>query len=78
MQKDIIMTYNTVISERTINAECNPDAQNVNVLTLIMSFVFYYFIKLKIAIPTKDKNLIAEIKDLFNDPSFIRTIKEGA
>ena len=78
MQKDIITTYNTVISERTINAECNPDAQNVNVLTLIMSFVFYYFIKLKIAIPTKDKNLIAEIKDLFNDPSFIRTIKEGA
>ncbi|MGQ4006206.1 hypothetical protein QIW49_06935 [Francisellaceae bacterium CB300] len=78
MQKDIIATYKTVVSERTINAECNPDAQNVNVLTLIMTFVFYYFIKLKIAIPTKDKNLIAEIKDLFNDPSFIRTIKEGA
>ncbi len=46
MQKDII-TYKTVVSERTINAECNPDAQNVNVLTLIMTFVFYYFIKLK-------------------------------
>ena len=78
MQKDIIRTYKTVVSERTINSECNPDAQNVNVLTLIMSFVFYYFIKLKIAIPTKDKNLIAEIKELFNEPNFIRTIKEGA
>jgi RNA polymerase-associated protein len=77
MQKDIIKTYKTVVNERAINAECNPDAQNVNVLTLIMTFVFYYFIKLKIAIPTKDKNIIAEIKDLFNDPSFIKTIKEG-
>ena len=77
MQKDIIKTYKTVMNERAINAECNPDAQNVNVLTLIMTFIFYYFIKLKIAIPTKDKNIIAEIKDLFNDPSFIKSIKEG-
>ena len=77
MQKDIIKTYKTVVNERAINAECNPDAQNVNVLTLIMTFIFYYFIKLKIAIPTKDKNIIAEIKDLFNDPSFIKSIKEG-
>lgn len=78
MQTDLIKTYKTVVSERTINAECNPDAQNVNVLTLIMTFVFYYFVKNKIAILTKDKNLIVEIKDLFNDPNFIKTIKEGA
>lgn len=78
MQKDLVSTYKTVVSEREINAESNPDAQNVNVLTLIITFIFYYFIKLKIAIPTKDKNLIAEIKDLFNEPNFIKTIKEGA
>jgi RNA polymerase-associated protein len=78
MQKNLIKTYKTVASEKTINAESNPDAQNVNVLTLIMTFVFYYFIKFKIAIPTKDKNLIAEIKELFNDSNFIKTIKEGA
>lgn len=78
MQKDIISTYNTIVSEREINAVSNPDAQNVNVLTLVVTFIFYYFIKLKIAIPTKDKNLIAEIKDLFNEPNFIKTIKEGA
>ena len=77
MQKDLIKTYKIIVSERMINAECNPDAQNVNVLILIMTFIFYSFIKLKIAIPTKDKNLIAEIKELFNDPSFIKTIKEG-
>lgn len=80
MQKDIISTYRTIVSEREINAESNPDAQNVNVLTLIITFVFYYFIKLKISIPTKDKNVIAEIKELFSEPNFIRTIKgeEGA
>lgn len=78
MQKDIIETYKTIVSEREINAESNPDAQNVNVLTLIITFVFYYFIKLKISIPTKDKNIIAEIKDLLSDPNFIRTIKGEA
>jgi len=75
MQKDIISTYRTIVSEREINAESNPDAQNINVLTLIITFVFYYFIKLKISIPTKDKNVISEIKELFNEPYFIRTIK---
>lgn len=79
MQKDIINTYKTIVSEREINAESNPDAQNINVLTLIITFVFYYFIKLKIAIPTKDKNIIKEIKDLLSEPNFIKTIKgEGA
>ncbi|AIT10273.1 hypothetical protein LO80_03065 [Candidatus Francisella endociliophora] len=79
MQKDIISTYRTIVSEREINAESNPDAQNINVLTLIITFVFYYFIKLKISIPTKDKNVIAEIKELLSEPNFIRTIKgEGA
>jgi len=45
------------------------------VLTLIMTFVFYYFIKLKISIPTKDKNLIKEIKNLFVDSNFIKIVK---
>ncbi|QIV95639.1 RNA polymerase-associated protein [Allofrancisella inopinata] len=78
MQKELIKTYKTVINERDINAESNPDSQNINVLTLIMTFVFYYFIKLKIAIPTKDKNIIKEIKALFNEPNFVKTIKDGA
>lgn len=78
LQKNIMETYKTVVNERKINFESNPDAQNVNVLTLIMTFVFYYFIKLKISIPTKDKNLIKEIKELFNNPNFVKTIKEGA
>ena len=76
MQKSIIQTYRTVINERITNAESNPNAQNINVLTLIMTFIFYYFINLKISIPTKDKNLIQEIKKLFKEPEFIRTIKE--
>ena len=75
MQRDIISTYKTIVSEREINAESNPDAQNVNVLTLIITFVFYYFIKLKISIPTKDKNIIKEIKKLLSEPNFIKTIK---
>ena len=75
MQRDIISTYKTIVSEREINAESNPDAQNINVLTLIITFVFYYFIKLKISIPTKDKNIIKEIKELLNEPNFIKTIK---
>lgn len=75
MQRDIISTYKTIVSEREINAESNPDAQNINVLTLIITFVFYYFIKLKISIPTKDKNIIKEIKELLSEPSFIKTIK---
>ncbi|WP_150468563.1 glutathione S-transferase N-terminal domain-containing protein [Francisella sp. SYW-9] len=79
MQKDLISTYRTIVNEREVNAESNPDAQNINVLTLIITFVFYYFIKLKISIPTKDKNIIKEIKDLLSEPSFIKTIKgEGA
>ena len=78
MQKDIIETYRTICNERSANAETNPDAQNVNVLTLIITFVFYYFIKLKIAIPTKDKNTIKEIKELFTNSNFIKIIKEGA
>ena len=79
MQKDLMSTYRTIVNEREINAESNPDAQNINVLTLIITFVFYYFIKLKIAIPTKDKNIIKEIKDLLSEPNFIKTIKgEGA
>ena len=76
MQLNIVQTYKTVISERSINAESNPNSQNINVLTLIMTFVFYYFIQLKISIPTKDKNLIQEIKNLFIEPFFIKTIKE--
>lgn len=40
MQKDLVSTYKTVVSEREINAESNPDAQNVNVLTLIITFIF--------------------------------------
>ena len=76
MQQNIVQTYKTVINEREINAESNPNAQNINVLTLIMTFVFYYFIQLKISIPTKDKNLIQEIKNLFIEPFFIKTIKE--
>ena len=75
MQRDIISTYKTIVSEREINAESNPDAQNINVLTLIITFVFYYFIKLKISIPTKDKNIIKEIKELLSEPNFIKTIK---
>lgn len=79
MQKDLISTYRTIVNEREVNAESNPDAQNINVLTLIITFVFYYFIKLKISIPTKDKNIIKEIKDLLSEPNFIKTIKgEGA
>jgi RNA polymerase-associated protein len=79
MQKDLISTYRTIVNEREVNAESNPDAQNINVLTLIITFVFYYFIKLKISIPTKDKNIIKEIKELLSEPSFIKTIKgEGA
>lgn len=79
MQKDLMSTYRTIVNEREINAESNPDAQNINVLTLIITFVFYYFIKLKISIPTKDKNIIKEIKDLLSEPNFIKTIKgEGA
>ncbi|MED7789289.1 hypothetical protein [Francisella sp. 19X1-34] len=79
MQKDLINTYRTIVNEREVNAESNPDAQNINVLSLIITFVFYYFIKLKISIPTKDKNIIKEIKDLLSEPSFIKTIKvEGA
>ncbi|WP_082343469.1 transcriptional regulator MglA [Francisella persica] len=75
MQRDIISTYKTIVSEREINAESNPDAQNINVLTLIITFVFYYLIKLKISIPTKDKNIIKEIKELLSEPNFIKTIK---
>ena len=75
LQKNIIDIYKTVSNERRANAETNPDAQNVNVLTLIMTFVFYYFIKLKISIPTKDKNLIKEIKGLFSDSNFIKIVK---
>lgn len=75
MQRDIISTYKTIVREREINAESNPDAQNINVLTLIITFVFYYFIKLKISIPTKDKNIIKEIKKLLSEPNFIKTIK---
>lgn len=75
MQRDIISTYKTIVSEREINAESNPDAQNINVLTLIITFVFYYFIKLKISIPTKDKNIIKKIKELLSEPNFIKTIK---
>lgn len=75
MQRDIISTYKTIVSEREVNAESNPDAQNINVLTLIITFVFYYFIKLKISIPTKDKNIIKEIKELLSEPNFIKTIK---
>lgn len=79
MQKDLISTYRTIVNEREVNAESNPDAQNINVLTLIITFVFYYFIKLKISITTKDKNIIKEIKDLLSEPNFIKTIKgEGA
>ncbi|MED7820175.1 MULTISPECIES: transcriptional regulator MglA [unclassified Francisella] len=79
MQKNLISTYRTIVSERELNAESNPDAQNINVLTLIITFVFYYFIKMKISIPTKDKNIIKEIKDLLSEPNFIKTIKgEGA
>ena len=77
MQDAIIETYKVVVRERETNAESNPDAQNVNVLTLVMTFVFYYFIKFKIAIPTKDKSLIDEIKSLIIRPDFIRVIKEG-
>ncbi|MDE4980354.1 hypothetical protein NAI42_10955, partial [Francisella tularensis subsp. holarctica] len=55
MQRDIIRTYKKIVSEREVNAESNPDAQNINVFTLIITFVFYYFIKLKISIPNKDK-----------------------
>ncbi|MBK2028433.1 glutathione S-transferase N-terminal domain-containing protein [Francisella noatunensis] len=75
MQKDIISTYKTIVSEREISAESNPDAQNINVLTLIITFVFYYFIKLKISIPTKDNNIIKEIKELLSEANFIKTIK---
>lgn len=75
MQRDIISTYKTIVSEREINAESNPDAQNINVLILIITFVFYYFIKLKISIPTKDKNIIKKIKKLLSEPNFIKTIK---
>lgn len=75
MQRDIISTYKKIVSEREVNAESNPDAQNINVLTLIITFVFYYFIKLKISIPTKDKNIIKEIKELLSEPNFIKTIK---
>ena len=79
MQKDLISTYRTIVNEKKINAESNPDAQNINVLALIITFVFCYFIKLKISIPTKDKNIIKEIKDLLSEPNFIKTIKgEGA
>lgn len=40
MQKDLISTYRTIVNEREVNAESNPDAQNINVLTLIITFVF--------------------------------------
>ncbi|BCD90003.1 hypothetical protein fh0823_01420 [Francisella halioticida] len=79
MQKDLISTYQTIVNEREINAESNPDSQNINVLTLIITFVFYYVIKMKVSIPTKDKNIIKGIKDLLSEPNFIKTIKkEGA
>lgn len=47
MQKDIISTYKTIVSEREISAESNPDAQNINVLTLIITFVFITLLNLR-------------------------------
>ena len=76
LEKNIVETYKTVSREREINAESNPDAQNVNVLTLVMTLVFYYFLKLKINIPIQEKILIKDIKNLFAEPNFIKIIKQ--
>ncbi|GAB4222501.1 MAG: glutathione S-transferase N-terminal domain-containing protein [Francisella sp.] len=75
MQKNIIDTYKTINKEIEINSESTPDAKNVNILTLLITFVFYYFIKLKISIPTKDSKIIKDIKKLLSEPNFIKIIK---